>query len=158
MNETYRMQVTAPTQWISANDRSHWAAKARLVKEWRSAAHLHALSKRLPHINQPVAITGWVHRTDNRRADAHNRILTVKACIDGLVDAGVLDDDSDRHVTAVTMRAGAAVLARQHPLGLLTLDIEIDGGGASANSLGSHQGGPQEHTARAIEVDHADPR
>lgn len=120
---SWRLQLPAPTQWVSANDRSHWASKARLVKEWRAAGALWARSKRLPHITEPVQITAWVHRTDRRRADAHNRLPTVKAAIDGLVDAGVLTDDSDQYVTAVAMKAGPVVLAKDHPLGLLTLDI-----------------------------------
>lgn len=128
MPDSWRLEIPAPTQWVSANDRSHWASKARLVKEWRTSAHLWANAERLPHITTPVIITGWVHRTDTRRADAHNRILTVKACIDGLVDAGVLDDDSDKHVTAVVMRGGEVVDKKRYPLGLLTLDIETDGG------------------------------
>jgi hypothetical protein len=120
---SWTLTIPAPTQWVSANDRSHWASKARLVKVWREATCLHAKSARLPHIDVPVTITGYVHRTINRRADAHNRILTVKACIDGLVDAGVLTDDNDKHVTAVTMRAGEPVDRKTHPLGVLVLEI-----------------------------------
>lgn len=125
---SYRLEIPAPTQWVSANDRSHWASKARLVKEWRTTTHLWANAEHLPHITQPVQITAWVHRTDTRRADAHNRILTVKACIDGLVDAGVLADDSDKHVTAVAVRAGGVVDRKQYPLGLLVLEIREEEG------------------------------
>jgi len=122
----YRLEIPAPTQWVSANDRSHWASKARLVKVWREAAAVHAKAAKLPHITEPVTITGWVHRTITRRADAHNRILTVKAVIDGLVDAGVLTDDSDKHVTAVTMRNGSPVDPKVHPLGVLGIEIRTE--------------------------------
>lgn len=120
---SWKLTIPAPTQWVSANDRSHWASKARLVKVWRDATAVRAKAAKVPHTDKPVTITGWVRRIDSRRADAHNRILTVKACIDGLVDAGVLDDDSDKHVTAVTMRAGAPVDRKTHPLGVLVLEI-----------------------------------
>jgi crossover junction endodeoxyribonuclease RusA len=122
----WTLTIPAPTQWVSANDRSHWASKARLVKVWREAAAVHARAAKLPHITEPVHITGWVHRTETRRADAHNRILTVKAVIDGLVDAGVLTDDNDKHVTAVTMRAGTPVDRKTHPLGILAIEIEVE--------------------------------
>ena len=120
---SWKLTIPAPTQWVSANDRSHWQSKARLVKVWREAAAVHATAAKLPHTDKPVHITGYVCRIDSRRADAHNRILTVKAVIDGLVDAGVLDDDNDKHVTAVTMRAGEPVDRKQHPLGVLVLEI-----------------------------------
>jgi len=120
---SHRLEIPAPVDWISANDRMHWRPKASLTAEWRRAGALWAKSKRLPHIDVPVSITAWVHRTDRRRADAQNRYPTVKAVIDGLVDAGVLDDDSDQYVTAVTMRAGGPVNKKFLPLGLLTLDI-----------------------------------
>ncbi|MFG3340568.1 hypothetical protein [Glycomyces sp. NPDC048151] len=123
MADSWTLTIPAPTQWVSANDRSHWQSKARLVKIWREAGALHARAAKLPHIDTPVHITGWVCRTDTRRADAHNRILTVKAVIDGLVDAGILDDDNDKHVTAVTMRAGEPVDRKQHPLGVLVIEI-----------------------------------
>lgn len=125
-DNVWHLEIPAPTQWVSANDRSHWASKARLVKQWREAAAIHAKAAKLPHITEPVQITGWVHRTINRRADAHNRILTVKAVIDGLVDAGVLDDDNDKHVTAVTMRAGDPVDQKTHPLGVLGIEIRTE--------------------------------
>jgi crossover junction endodeoxyribonuclease RusA len=124
--DTWTLTIPAPTQWVSANDRSHWASKARLVKVWRDAGAIHAKAAKLPHIDQPVTITGYVRRTISRRADAHNRILTVKAVIDGLVDAGVFTDDSDKHVVAVTMRAGQPVDRKQHPLGVLELEIRVE--------------------------------
>ena len=157
MADSWRLRIPAPTTWVSSNDRRHWAAKARLVREWRRAGALYAKSARLPHLDAPVSITAWVHRTDRRRADAANRYPTVKAVVDGLVDAGVLDDDSDRYVTAVVMKAGPVVLARDHPLGLLTLEISIDRG-SDGDPMGRDEGGSQKRSAAPLEADHADAR
>ncbi len=38
---------------------------------------------------------------DNRRRDAHNTAPTVKACVDGLVDAGWFKDDDVSRVSVV---------------------------------------------------------
>jgi hypothetical protein len=122
----WRLQVPATDDWVESNGRGHWTNSAGAIASWRRAGAVAARKARLPHILKPVTITAHVHRIDNRRADAANRYPTVKAVVDGLVDAGVLDDDSDRFVTGVMMRAGARVLPREHPRGLLTIVIAID--------------------------------
>jgi hypothetical protein len=123
----WRFQIPAPDVWIESNGgHGHWATTSGAIASWRTAGKLYAHKARLPHILLPVTITAHVHRTDNRRADAANRYPTAKAVIDGIVDAGVLDDDSDRYVTGVMMKAGARVLPREHPRGLLTVVIAID--------------------------------
>lgn len=40
----------------------------------------------------------WVAWPNRRRRDAHNLGPTFKACIDGMVRAGLLADDDDRHL------------------------------------------------------------
>jgi crossover junction endodeoxyribonuclease RusA len=126
-NGPWRFQIPPPDVWVESNGgRSHWAVTAGAIDSWRRAGAAYAHRARLPHITVPVTVTAHVHRIDNRRADAANRYPTVKAVVDGLVDAGVLDDDSDKFVTGVMMRAGARVLPREHPRGLLTVVIAID--------------------------------
>jgi hypothetical protein len=39
-----------------------------------------------------------------RRRDAHNVAPTIKACVDGLVDARVIPDDSDRYLIGPDIR------------------------------------------------------
>ena len=109
-----RLEITAPTRWLSANHREHWAPKNRDVQVWRRAAEVAALSHCGPLArgrtvfvwHQPVAITATVHKSRGGRWDAHNLMPTVKACIDGLVDARVLADDSNEFLTFVGIRAG----------------------------------------------------
>jgi crossover junction endodeoxyribonuclease RusA len=122
----WRLLIPAPVAWINANDRGHWRPRAALTAEWRRAGAIHARKAKLARIAAPVAITAFVHRLDNRRADAQNVYPTAKAVIDGLVDHGVLDDDSNKYVTAVIMRPGARVHPRDYPLGLLTLELAVD--------------------------------
>lgn len=99
--------VVAPTEFINANQRQHWAPRARAVRAWRERAGWAARAARVPAFTEPVHITATIHRDHNRgRFDAANYAPTAKACVDGLVDAGVLVDDSNRYVQGPDMRAG----------------------------------------------------
>lgn len=56
-------------EWLTSNGRYHWASRARRTRALRV-----------------------------RAAIAANAYPAVKACIDGLVDAGILPDDPDPHL------------------------------------------------------------
>ena len=99
-----RVTVPAPCDWINANQRLHWAEKARRTKAWREAAFCAA--HRRGTFTQPVRIVCTVHKTRAGRWDATNLAPTGKALIDGLVDAGVLVDDDNTRVIGPDMRAG----------------------------------------------------
>ena len=100
------LTIPAPCEWITANQRLHWAVKSRRVKEWRAATAWRA-ARAVSAIDGPVHITATIHRDHNRgRFDPNNWADTAKACVDGLVDAGVLRDDSSKYVTGPDMRAG----------------------------------------------------
>jgi len=100
------LTIPAPAPWVSANDRSHWATKARRTHHWRIAAGILARATTPNLLRTPVAITVTVHRVSARKADATNLAPTAKACIDGLVDAGWLPDDDDTRITSTTFVAG----------------------------------------------------
>ena len=108
----YELTIPAPADWINANQRHHWAERARLTRAWRNAALIYARQARLPKLER-AHITATVHKTHRRTYDAHNLVLTAKACIDGLVTGkgrvrgyGLLPDDSNEHLTGPDMRAG----------------------------------------------------
>lgn len=79
----------------SLNDRDHWAVKARKVKEWRRAAWLLARAERIPACERVLIELHYVPRTNQRR-DADNLVAALKPLADGLVDAGVVPDDTFR--------------------------------------------------------------
>lgn len=89
---------------LSSNDRHHWAAKAKRTKTIRALARVAALNHGTA-ADPPVNITATVQYARAGRHDAHNLQPTVKALIDGLVDGGLLVDDSDEYVHAVTFKA-----------------------------------------------------
>lgn len=87
-----------------SNRRGHWN-RAEQTRDWRGAFHLLALEAGRPHF---TAVTVTVkHELKNRAAmpDTGSCIGAAKAAIDGLVDAGVLDDDSPDIVHRLTFDA-----------------------------------------------------
>lgn len=103
------LTIPAPCDWLRLNGgHGNRYAKADLIRQWRQAAAWHAKLAHLPKITQyPVRIVATVHLdTKPSRWDATNWLPSAKACVDGLVDAGVLTDDSNRYVIGPDMRAG----------------------------------------------------
>ena len=87
-----------PARMLNLNDGGHWAPRAARVKAWREATYWHAKAARI--LEQPpshVQVTLPV--VSNRRRDPNNWSPTVKAIVDGLVDAGVFVDDNSQWVT-----------------------------------------------------------
>lgn len=92
---SYIIQLPLATNPLSLNGRQHWRVKAQHVKQWRGYTHLHA--KHIPPMDAcDVTLTWYV--TDNRRRDEDNLYLLLKACCDGLVDAGAVPDDTAHYM------------------------------------------------------------
>jgi hypothetical protein len=85
----------APGKLMSLNDRTHYHPKAKLTKAWREAAREAAegIEEHAPSI-----VTLELPVRDRRRRDPHNYVLTMKAVIDGITDAGAWPDDNSDHV------------------------------------------------------------
>lgn len=84
---------------LTANQRLHWAVKARLTADVRRDAMLLARSARLPRgVDHATIRLHYVPR-DRRRRDADNLVPTLKAACDGLVDAGLTADDTPDQMT-----------------------------------------------------------
>lgn len=127
----YTLHIPAPAEWLNSNDRGHWTRRDELTRTWRYAATVYAIKALrrgdLVACRGQVEITATIHRATRRgRSDAPNRWPTVKACIDALVDAKVLIDDSDRYVLKTAFVPGEQVDG-----GRLTLTItDLSGQGA----------------------------
>jgi crossover junction endodeoxyribonuclease RusA len=97
----WRLEFPAPAPWLSANTRRRHVAQAAERKLWRDATHVFARAKKLPKGLDRIRITATAAFPTNRRRDVDNYAPTVKACLDGLRDYGLVLDDHARHVTAV---------------------------------------------------------
>lgn len=68
------------------------------LRQWREAAGWAARESRVPALTSKPTIRLRFWPGDNRRRDAVNLALVHKACVDGLVDVGVIEDDSPDHI------------------------------------------------------------
>lgn len=120
---TWTLWFPAPADWLSANKR-YKRRPDEQIRAWRHATAVHAAAQRLPRGLPQVSIYAALHFPDRRRRDAHNFMVTVKSCIDGLVDYGLIADDRREHLlwTAVTEGDPVSKL-RYGPPGEITLTI-----------------------------------
>lgn len=104
---SYRVEIPRlGKKWITANDRTNWHVKAIQTRLWRDVAAWR--SRHLPTLRRAHVIAE-LRFSDSRRRDPANWAPTAKACLDGLVDALVFDDDDHRHVIGPDMRMGPVV-------------------------------------------------
>lgn len=112
------LTVIIPFDWprppLSLNDRPpHWATRNKEAQAVRDAAWLSARSK----INrgelsagEPVEVTLVWYVPDRIRRDADNPVATLKPICDGLVDAGLVPDDTpewmDKRPVRIIYRKG----------------------------------------------------
>ncbi|MFJ9657583.1 hypothetical protein ACIRPR_06395 [Streptomyces griseoflavus] len=118
------IELPAGLDLINANQRIHEKARARLTKKIRAAAMeavsecpalMDALADAKPGpLFQRAHILGVLNpATAGRRRDPANWYGSFKAAVDGLVDAGVLEDDDHTRVVGPDMRLGHVVKGGQ---------------------------------------------
>lgn len=123
---------------LNANQRMHWAEKARITKNLRAMG---AIAARQVEPMERAHLTIRVGYSDNRRRDDHNLMPTYKALIDGIVgDGGLLPDDDREHLTGPDLRSHVA-----GKTGILVLDFEfrsVDSGDENARIAGKTKAAP----------------
>jgi crossover junction endodeoxyribonuclease RusA len=119
----HTITLPAGLRLLNANQRMHHKAKAKLTAAIRDAAMeavsenralMDALAAAKPGpLFQRAHILGVLHPATARRADPANWYPSFKAAVDGIVDAGLLDDDDHEHVIGPDMRLGDKVKGSQ---------------------------------------------
>lgn len=110
------LEIPAPCKWINSNQRLHRMQTAKLTAIWRNAGTL-AVSdenRRRHATGEPalVPFEGRVHVTVKvwkkkaGRWDVGNWYPTAKACLDGITQSGLIQDDSNEYVLGPDMRVG----------------------------------------------------
>lgn len=90
---------------LNAERSAHWTKRHELTQSWREAFYFLALQARHDPFEKPVVITAQPYQAKNTLADAGNALPSVKAGVDGIVDAGLLPDDSPDWVSALLLMA-----------------------------------------------------
>jgi crossover junction endodeoxyribonuclease RusA len=98
-----RRQVTRP---LTLNDRLHHHAKAAVVAEIRRTTTEMARLHRLPRLTG-AQVQLVVTPPDRRHRDVDNFVATSKPAVDGIVDAGIIEDDRASTVTLLMPRLAA---------------------------------------------------
>lgn len=107
----------------------HWTFAASSTKQTRTDAAWLAKQQRIPHLDAVAVIARPIYR-DRRTSDVGAVFPAVKAAIDGLRDAGVLDDDDPTIVVQ------------------LTFDAPLLGQGRDALEITIEEVGPPTHSGR----------
>jgi len=87
--------LSLPPPELRSNARCHWAAKCRATKKYRADAYVltrEALGTQRPMLKDATAAV-YFFFADRRSRDKINLNMSLKAAIDGMVDAGLLLDD-----------------------------------------------------------------
>lgn len=92
------VEIPMPPKQLHPNARSHWRARMKPKAMQRQHAYLAALDALRGRVS-PKWIAAQIHATfylgsRGRKTDNDNLIAWLKASIDGLEDAGIVDDDS----------------------------------------------------------------
>lgn len=128
-------------EWLTSNGRYHWADRARRTaavrrRAWAAAiAHRESGGRRhrRPWYEGRVRVTATVQGRTRVRTDPANTYPTVKACLDGMTDAGVWEDDDSTHVVGPDMRLGEPDPSLRTGWHRITITIEKELGGGQEN-------------------------
>ena len=107
-----RYEISVPAQLkITANQRWHWAKVRQYTNGLREIAALGCKVQGIGYQQERIdaGLTWFV--ADKRRRDPDNLVVPMfKALVDGVVDAGVIPDDTSlfvkRHMPEITYRPG----------------------------------------------------
>ena len=129
---TWTLKLPAGLPLLSLNGREHWAARHRKTQALKDAATVMARQARLPRLQRVSVVAEYQPPNLRRRRDAENTCApSAKACLDGIVAAGVLEDDEcPRYVTGIFCTIG-----EPYPKGRLVLhltEVEAATGGDAA--------------------------
>lgn len=119
----YTIALPAGLRLLNSNQRPHHRVRHEVTKTLRAAAHeavtehaalMQALAAAKPGpLFQRAHILGILRPSSARRADPANWYPSFKAAVDGLVDAGLLDDDDHTRLAGPDMRLGEKVKGGQ---------------------------------------------
>lgn len=112
-----RIELPFPPSGLNPNRKSHYMAKAKIVREYREQVAWTAVASKSEYQRQrtlgtpeggirkpltpPVRAAVTFVVPDRRRRDVDNCLASLKPGFDGLVDAGVLEGDDAARLTIV---------------------------------------------------------
>lgn len=105
-SESFILEIPKLADWLNLNQKEHWAPRNKRAQAWRHGAHIMARQARLPKGLIRVRVDAYVWKKTRVRYDPHNLMPTLKPVIDGLVDYGLLVDDSHEYLAGPFIHHG----------------------------------------------------
>ncbi|MFE3449655.1 hypothetical protein ACFXJ8_12035 [Nonomuraea sp. NPDC059194] len=102
---SWTIELPAGLKLLNSNQRIHRVPASKITKAIREAGKDAAEEAGLPPLAR-AHIFGVLRPATKGRRDPANWYPSFKAAVDGLVDAGVLPDDDDKHLVGPDMRLG----------------------------------------------------
>lgn len=95
-------------EMLNANDRPHWAQKAKITARLRQIGALEGRKGKTTTFDKkrPCGLIITVFSPTKRRMDPPNFYPTIKALVDGLTDAGIWTDDNHEVIKYMTFKYG----------------------------------------------------
>lgn len=93
-----------PMTMNQARSGGHWAAQARAKADVETAVWATAKQQKIPRLDRCTVALTWYPPALRRARDGDGLGIMAKACLDGLVLAGVLEDDDSSRVWGVFLR------------------------------------------------------
>lgn len=107
MNEIWYLEVHGrrPTTLNQERKTNNWGRRATDVKWWREQFRDAAIEAGIPTYEQICVAVVPLHKNGRSPQDTAACFPAAKAAIDGLVDAGVVEDDTARQVVRIDFHA-----------------------------------------------------
>ncbi len=101
MPDEITITLDLPPKQLSPNSRTHWRPRALATKRYKESAQMCAIAAKDGERFewQKASAKCSFYFPDARRRDEDNARASLKAAFDGIVKAGILADDSTRHLT-----------------------------------------------------------
>ena len=121
MNPSWTLTYHARPWSLNVERAGNRWKRAEMIREWREAFRLLAIAEEIPPLATLQVHAHPFYRNARSLPDTAACVGSVKAAIDGLVDAGVLTDDTPDIVRTITFHA--PVVDRERHSDALTLWI-----------------------------------
>jgi crossover junction endodeoxyribonuclease RusA len=115
---TWTLELPYSKPPLTMNQRLHWRTEHRIKATLRRDVQLLARAARIPPLHR-IAVELHYAPRDRRRRDPINLAPTAKVAEDGLVDAGVVPDDTPEYVDPTPAVIDPAGPHRGHRLWLV---------------------------------------
>lgn len=117
-----RLTLPLPAKVLSPNARPHWSVKAKATKEYRHLAWAITLAQVRNTLGKPpkweqAEVRAAFYWPTRHRRDRDNAAASLKAYLDGIADAGVVENDAGFIQHPVEM-----LLDRENPRVEVTID------------------------------------